>query len=178
MNKVILIGASKSLLNNKLGKVIDTYDVVCRMNNNGRPGLLNGEYKDMLGTKRNIWMCKHIGLLNMFQNNHGYDKVVGFPEKSDFVKKVTLKLKEFNEFNKKPSCGILSIMYLLQKYNKIHICGMDGFKGGHWYGDKFIKQQDESDKYAASGLGAHDIIKEQEYINHLIRNSKIKKIDE
>tara|TARA_R110002051_G_scaffold13700_1_gene45346 strand:+ start:327 stop:857 length:531 start_codon:yes stop_codon:yes gene_type:complete len=176
MTKVILIGASKSLLNDKLGKIIDSYDIVCRMNNNGRPELLNGEYKDILGTKRNIWLCKSIGLLKV--RNHGYDEVVGFPIESNFVKKVTLKLKEFNEFNKKPSCGILSIMYLLEKYNKVHICGIDGFKGGHWYGNKFIKQQNESDKNAANGFGAHNAIKEQEYINHLIQNGKIKKIDE
>ena len=176
MDKVILVGASKSLLNDKLGKVIDTFDVVCRMNAGGRPDILNGEYKDILGTKRNIWMCKHIGLLSMFQNNHGYDKVISFPEKNDFNEKVTLKLKEFNGFNKKPSCGILSIIYLLEKYDKIHICGMDGFKGGHWYGNKFIEGQNKSDEMAAKGFGAHNVLKELEYIYHLIAIGKIEKI--
>ena len=176
MSKVILVGPSKSLLKEKLGKTIDSFDIVCRMNAGGRPDVLNGEHKDILGTKRNIWMCKHIGLLNMFQNNHGYDEVVGFPGKSDFNKKVTLKLKEFNEFNQKPSCGILSIIYLLEKYDKIHICGMDGFKGGHWYGNKFIEGQNESDEMAAKGFGAHNVLKELEYIDYLIAKGKIEKI--
>ena len=176
MSKVILVGPSKSLLKEKLGKTIDSYDIVCRMNAGGRPDILNGEYKDILGTKRNIWMCKHIGLLSMFQNNHGYDKVISFPEKNDFNEKVTLKLKEFNGFNKKPSCGILSIIYLLEKYDKIHICGMDGFKGGHWYGNKFIEGQDKSDEMAGKGFGMHNVLKELEYIDHLIVIGKIEKI--
>ena len=59
-----------------------------------------------------------------------------------------------------------------------YIYGMQGFKGGHWDGNKFIKQQNKSDEIAAKGLGAHNAIKEQEYINHLIQNGKIKIIDE
>ena len=73
---------------------------------------------------------------------------------------------------------MLSIMYLIDKYNTIDICGFDGFKGGHWYGNKFNRNQDYSDKIAVKGYGAHDIFKEQEYINYLIKNGKINKIDE
>ena len=43
MNKVILVGPSKSLLKNKLGKTIDSYDIVCRMNSSGRPDIINNE---------------------------------------------------------------------------------------------------------------------------------------
>ena len=69
-------------------------------------------------------------------------------------------------------------MYLIDKYNKIDICGMDSFEGGHWYGNKFIKNQDESDKLAAKGLGAHNVLKEREYINYLIKQEKIRVINE
>ena len=41
MDKVLLVGPSKSLLNNKLGKVIDTFDVECRMNAGGSPDIFN-----------------------------------------------------------------------------------------------------------------------------------------
>ena len=87
-------------------------------------------------------------------------------------------LKEFNNNVGRPSCGILSIFYLLDKYDKIYICGMDGFKGGHWFGNKFLSNQEESDKMAARGIGAHNAIKEQEYIQYLIQDGKIIKLDE
>ena len=194
--KVILVGASKSLLNSKLGKVIDTYDIVCRMNGGGRLNQFNDKYKEIIGSKKDIWLCKHLACFSMFPN-HGYSKLVGFAQLPlkiikvlpDITKNASAKgaktldkcikvLKEFNNNVGRPSCGILSIFYLLDKYDKIHICGMDGFKGGHWYSNKFIKNQNESDKLAALGMGAHDAIKEQEYINYLIQNGKIEKIDE
>ena len=196
MSKVILVGASKSLLKDKLGKKIDNFDIVCRMNWHGTPDLINEKNKLIIGTKKNIWFCKHVACFNMFLN-HGYDKLVGFaqfPQEkinqlSDIVKKASIKgaksldkciktLKEFNNNTSRPSCGILSIFYLLDKYDKIYICGMDGFKGGHWFGNKFLSNQEESDKLAEKGLGAHNAIKEQEYINHLIKSCKIKKLDE
>ena len=177
MDKVILVGPSKSLLKNKLGEIIDNYDVICRMNNGGRPELLNGEYKEIIGSKKDIWLCKHIGLLNMYKN-HGYKEVVKFFQEGDLNKKYFNILNTFNNFNHRLTCGILSIMYLIDKYNKIYICGMDYFKGGHWYGNKFIKNQNESDKLAAKGLGSHNILKEKEYINYLIKQNKIIVIDE
>ena len=175
--KVILVGPSKSLLKNKLGEIIDNYDVVCRMNSNGRPELLNGEYKEIIGSKKDIWLCKHIGLFNMYKNN-GYKEIVGFPEKGYLNEEYSKTLNKFNGFNHRLTCGMLSILYLIDRYNKINICGMDGFKGGHWYGDKFFKNQDESDELAAKGLGAHNILKEKEYINYLVEQNKIKIIDE
>ena len=136
MNKVILVGPSKSLLKSKLGKKIDSYDVVCRMNNGGRPDILNGEHKDIIGTKRSIWLCKHVALLRMFET-HGYKKIVGFGnnltdyqlssfsesvkmsfiEGKDILEKTINTLKNSVDLNKynRPSCGILSIFYLLEK---------------------------------------------------------------
>ena len=175
--KVILVGPSKSLLTNKLGNIIDTYNVVCRMNTGGRPELLTGKYKEIIGSKKDIWLCKHIGLFSMYKKG-GYKETVGFPEKGYLNEKYFKVLNKFNSFNKKLTCGMLSILYLIDRYNKIDICGMDGFKGGHWYGDKFFENQEKSDEIAAKGIGAHNILKEKEYINYLIKQKKIKVIDE
>ena len=177
MNKVILVGPSKSLIKNKLGEIIDSYDVVCRMNSSGRPDLLNNDNKKIIGTKKSIWLCKHVGLLNMFKNND-YKTTVSFLESDDFNKKCFNILNKFNNFNNRPTCGILSIIYLIDIYNKIDICGMDAFVGGHWYGNKYLDNQDKSDEMAAKGFGAHNILKEKEYINHLVNMNKIKIIDE
>ena len=59
-------------------------------------------------------------------------------------------------------------------YNNINLCGFDGFKSGHWYGNKFIKNQEESDANARIGLGRHYVEKEFEYIQHLRDNNLLK----
>ena len=174
--KVILVGPSKSLLISKLGKIIDSYDIVCRMNSGGKPEILNGDYKEIIGSKKDIWLCKHIGLLNMYVSD--YKETVAFHQDGELNKEYFKILNEFNGFNNKLTCGMLSIFYLLEKYNEVHICGMDGFKGGHWYDNKFIENQDKSDELAAKGYGMHNVIKEQEYIDFLIQEGKIIKIDE
>ena len=55
--KALILAPSKSLINRKLGKIIDTYDVVCRINGNGNHEILNKKNKDIIGTKKNIWFC-------------------------------------------------------------------------------------------------------------------------
>tara|TARA_R100001443_G_C3282983_1_gene160869 strand:+ start:131 stop:667 length:537 start_codon:yes stop_codon:yes gene_type:complete len=171
--KVILVGPSKTLLKDKLGKKIDSFDIVCRMNSSGRPDVVTEENKHIIGTKKDIWLCKHIGLLNLFPVN-GYNKIVKLSNDNNKVNEYVEKLKKFNNFNSRPSCGILSIFYLLEKFKNIYICGMDGFKGGHFYGNKFISNQEESDVMASNGIGAHDILKELDYIEYLINKNKIK----
>ena len=173
MNKVILIGGSKSLIKDKLGKTIDSFDIVCRLNTGGRPECLTGEYKDIIGSKTTIWLGKHLGLFNAYKNNT-YKTVIPFPSESKLIKDCKETLYNFNKFNARPTSGILAIFHLLKEYKYITICGFDGFKGGHFYGNRFIKNQDESDKMAAKGIGAHDIYKETEYINYLIKTNKIK----
>ena len=61
-------------------------------------------------------------------------------------------------------------------YNNIHLCGFDGFQSGHWYGNKFIKNQDESDANAVKGLGRHNLTKEFEYVKYLNDNNFLKMI--
>ena len=55
---------------------------------------------------------------------------------------------------------------------------MDGFKGSHWYGDMFNKNLEQSDKMAAKGYGAHNVLMEIEYIKYLIKENKLNMIDE
>ena len=50
MKKVIVIGNSPSILKNKLGKVIDSYDIVIRLNHCPTKG-----YEKYIGNKFNIW---------------------------------------------------------------------------------------------------------------------------
>tara|TARA_R110000824_G_C15164022_1_gene672190 strand:- start:271 stop:843 length:573 start_codon:yes stop_codon:yes gene_type:complete len=188
---VLLVGSSGELKERKIGKQIDKFDVVCRINSGGRPECLTGEYKDIIGEKTNLWLCSHIGLFNFFSTSM-YDKAISFNEeyyndnKERLINlefcgdQVLIDCKEtllnFNNNKGVPTSGILSIFYLLSKYKDVTICGFDGFTKGHWYGNKFIGNQDKSDIIASKGLGRHNALKEYEYIKHLIKTNKIKKL--
>jgi len=188
---IIIVGSSGELNKRKLGKEIDQFDIVCRINSGGRPECLTGEYKDIIGEKTTIWSCSHIGLFNLFGTNM-YDKAITFNEEyyNDNKKKLTNlefctnqvldnckeTLLKFNNNVGVPTSGMITIFYALSNYKDITICGFDGFKGGHWYGNKFIKSQDKSDVIASQGLGRHNALKEYEYIKHLIQTNKIKKL--
>ena len=196
MSRVIIVGPSKSLLKNKLGETIDSFDIVCRMNAGGRPESMVDENKEVIGTKKDIWFCGHIGLINMFPLSfyENYNEIV--IHNSEIYNKNKYKIKnlklcdkeiidncnkemfEFNGFDRVPTTGMLTIFYILNKYTDITICGFDGHHGGHWYGNKYMASQEKSNAIAIKGHGRHDVIKEYEYFNHLIQNDKIKKIDE
>ena len=176
--KVILVGPSGSLLKNKLGEKIDSYDVVCRMNHAGRPEIFkNNKYRNYIGNKKNIWFLNQQGRFRIMYPDL-YDQFIVFRENDEFQLKCEKLHKEFNNISKKLTCGQLSIIWLLERYPYITICGMDGFKGGHFYKDEFKAfkrlNQDENDKLVASGKGAHDPHREQEYRDYLIKEGKIK----
>jgi hypothetical protein len=207
-SSILLVGSSGELKERKLGKVIDTYDVVCRINGNGDHKVLNKENKDIIGTKSNIWFClestgikrNNPSLIKQFdlvfvtskkiynENKFKYKNLRLFPE--EIANNCKNTLYGFNECSLKydPTSGIKAIFYFithfqetpLEKgcmgtvYNNFHLCGFDGFKSGHWYGNKFIKNQDESDANARIGLGRHYVEKEYEYIKHLEKNKLLK----
>ena len=218
-DSILIVGASKELTTRKLGKLIDTYDVVIRINNGGNHELLNRKNRKILGTKTDIWVTIEPSGLNRNSPTliNRYNKVlIGEPKQyNNFKQKypnLTLispeinqtckkTLYEFNGFEPKfePTTGIKLLFYLIPHsfhqrhtvgyksqtipnqliclgsiYNDITLVGFDGFKSGHWYGNKFIKNQDESDEYARKGLGRHNLKLEFEYINYLKENGFIK----
>tara|TARA_R110000744_G_scaffold8858_1_gene28889 strand:- start:450 stop:1718 length:1269 start_codon:yes stop_codon:yes gene_type:complete len=206
-DRILIVGASKELEKRKLGKIIDKYDVVIRINNGGNHELLNRSNRKILGTKTDIWVTiEPSGLkrnsptlikrynkiligepkqYHIFKQK--YDNLILMsPEIQQSCKKV---LHNFNGFPHKnePTTGIKLLFYLIPHiltpnekpcmgsiYNDITLVGFDGFKSGHWYGNKFIKNQDESDGYARKGLGRHNTKSEFEYIEYLNENGFIK----
>ena len=174
------------MISRRFGAQIDSYDVVCRMNEGGLECLLDGN-KDIVGSKTGIWFCTNTNLL-LNCNTDMYTETVAFPIKSkiyrntnEFFNECKKTLNQFNNFNRRPSCGILSIFYLSRIYEDITICGFDGFKGGHWFGNMFDDRQDILDKQYYSGesfgipkLTRHQGEKEMEYISSLVKEKKIK----
>jgi hypothetical protein len=207
-SSILIMGSSQEVKTRKIGKTIDTYDVVCRIN--GNVDFLNGRNKDTVGTKKNIWFCLESSgikrnkpsLIKQFdlvfvtnkkvynQNKLKYKNLRLFPEEINNSCKNTLYSFNGCSLKYEPTSGIKSIFYFIthfQKtplekgcmgtiYNNIHLFGFDGFKSGHWYGNKFIKNQEESDANARIGLGRHYVEKEFEYIQHLQNNNLLKLI--
>ena len=105
--KVILVGPSGSLLKMKLGEYIDTFDVVCRLNSSGSPNCLTGEYKDIIGTKTNIWLCRHWAtmLANMKNNSR----------KADLNILESSKVKSSKMYSKSPTNEVIRELGIMDK---------------------------------------------------------------
>ena len=192
MNKVIIVGPSGKLKEQKIGNEIDKFDVVCRINWGGRLESMNGEYKEIIGSKKDIWFCGHTGLINMFPLSfyNSYNEIVihnleMYERHKSRINNLKLcdkkiiddcnkKMFEFNGFDRVPTTGMLTIFYILSKYNDITICGFDGHHGGHFYGNKYLATQDSSNAMALKGYGRHNIPLEHEYFKHLVSIGKIK----
>jgi hypothetical protein len=69
-----------------------------------------------------------------------------------------------------PTTGIKAVHFLLKKYNKLYLCGFDGFKSSHFYGDgdenKIVRLGYENDE-------GHSGKREMEYIKKLEKENKI-----
>ena len=69
-----------------------------------------------------------------------------------------------------PTTGIKAIHFLLKEYNKLYLCGFDGFKSAHFYGDgkenKIVRLGYENDE-------GHSGKREMEYIKKLEKENKI-----
>ena len=205
-DSILILGSSNELKERKLGKLIDTFDVVCRINNGGNQEVFNRKNRKILGTKKNIWFCLEPSgfrrnsptLIKQFDlvfvnhkktyedNKLKYKNLRLFPE--GLSRNCKISLYSFNGFGRhyEPTSGIKAIFYFLPhiiennskpcrgtSYNSISLLGFDGFKSGHWYGNKYIKNQDESDKYARKGLSRHNVSKEYEYLEDLEKNNLI-----
>ena len=195
MSRVIIVGPSGRLKEQKIGDKIDEFDIVCRINWGGRPESMVDENKEIIGTKKSIWFCGHTGLVNMFPLPFykNYDEVVIhnpdiYKDSKSRIPNLTLcdqeiidvctwAMSEFNGFSRVPTTGMLTIFYMLNKgYSDITICGFDGHKGGHFYGNKFMASQEKSNAIAVKGHGRHDVVKEHEYFKHLVAINQIKTI--
>ena len=69
-----------------------------------------------------------------------------------------------------PTTGIKAIHFLLKEYNKLYLCGFDGFESAHFYGDgkenKIVRLGYENDE-------GHSGKREMEYIKKLEKENKV-----
>jgi len=194
MGSVLLVGPGNELKERKLGKIIDTFDIVARINNGGNPRCMSGEYTDIVGTKIDIWFSFHTGCFignkqfskkykEVFLRPEAYDKYKNSeydnlkPFSNDILDFTKNTLHSFNGFNSVTTSGMNALFYLIKEYEDVSVCGFDGFKTGHWYENMFISNQNESDKKVSKGpYGRHDGLREFEYFNYLKDSDVIKVI--
>ena len=164
MKKVIVVGNAASVLTKKQGRLIDSLDVVVRINK-----FVTRGYEDHVGTKTNVYCSKWLNMCYNMSNLSSYEQVwLPYPKPPNWwtskgtFNEVTLQqslqyAKEFevNENNIKfldnkraaemenvfkntcqPSTGLIALMMAIQEFPfaAIKYVGFDSFNTG-WYWD-------------------------------------------
>lgn len=181
----ILVGNGPSVMYNKLGHIIDTFDEVVRFNKCA----ING-FEEYTGTKTTIWSTFGRGLLPMDNNNrpqrviytHGENGLPAYtPEKiwriplsyyNHLRQKIQKESKKEDTSVLLPSSGVLVITWLLEHiYDELTIIGFDNFskdkstKHHYWIDKSFKKPKEHDDEW------------EKDYIDELISLGKIKRLN-
>ena len=73
-----------------------------------------------------------------------------------------------------PTTGINAIHFLLKQYDKLYLCGFDGFKSSHFYGDD---EHNDIVKLGYENDEGHSGKREMEYIKKLEKENKIEFIN-
>ena len=73
-----------------------------------------------------------------------------------------------------PTTGIKAIHFLLKQYDKLYLCGFDGFKSSHFYGDD---EHNDIVKLGYENDEGHSGKREMEYIKKLEKDNKIEFIN-
>lgn len=176
---IVLVGNGACLLNRNLGKTIDSYDLVCRMNY----GAANiEEYKADVGKRTDIWICaygnmkKQLGtykninpkIILRFNNN----KLAKALEPKTYLwckdaTKINLSdLIELVGYNK-PTTGTTAVYFFneLIKPKSITIVGYDFFQTGAYY-----------DPSTNISKRWHDMDKESNFVTEYITKNNINKL--
>jgi hypothetical protein len=162
--KIIVVGNAASLLKQKNGKLIDSFDVVIRLNKFVTKG-----YEEYVGKKTNIYCSKWVNMKFNINNLTNYNKIwLPYPEPPNWwtakgnFKEISKQehidnIKKFNLNNNnivylnedrakeielifknvcQPSTGLISLMMAIQEYPNYSISytGFDNFNSG-WYWD-------------------------------------------
>ena len=166
--RVLLVGNSDELIKTDNSKLIDSYDVVVRMN--------HATPQDNIGRKTDIWLCsfvtqeiqlKKISVFNARYNIRLNDDGNLHPALHNvfyiYPDKERDKIRKLLD-SKYPSTGAMALYFFLNVCDcAVDIIGYDGFKTGTFY---------NTNKTMASKW--HNVKREQEYISELLQKGSIK----
>lgn len=189
-NKIIVIGNGTSVLDRKMGSVIDTFEDVVRINSFQIKG-----YETFIGSKTTIWarnnskrtknrikmdQYKRIIICSPDWNmNRAFKIQKTIPGSEVIPKKIVANLqRDLNQSLKKschsgkpkkwPSTGLLLLYYLLGEYDPIHIYGFDNFKGKNGVARHYYNNKEKIISW-----GVHECHKERSWIKNKILEGKI-----
>jgi hypothetical protein len=200
MKKLIIIGSGRSVLNYKIGKNIDLFDIVVRFNGY-QEGL--GKYDEYAGTKTDIIFCNKTSMSKKYIKKYPliYNNKILFILKRSSQKKhkdiISLILNHYSTSNiihyknifrsiqindkkviipdniRNPTLGLMSVFYCLNKYKNynIYIHGFDRI-------DKKIKNKKYMSHYYETfdNLNTkHNLTTETNTLKKLIKYEIIKK---
>jgi len=118
-------------------------------------------------TSKQFDMIKNSNLINLneiFATE--LDNVWIFP--NNYSELIRIEISSLSE--NIPTTGLKAIHFLLKEYDKLYLCGFDGFKSNHFYGD------DEHNDIVQLGYQTdegHSGKREMEYIKKLEKENKI-----
>lgn len=143
-NSIIVVGSGTSLLDQKNGEIIDSYNDVVRFNTFYTEG-----YEEYVGTKTTIWYNvnpyfkkESVEYKRIYLHSWDEDNKCPVYQKYKHLKnaeKVPFKLvqkiiKDLN--NPSPSTGLIAVIQLLQTYTRLTLTGFDWWdrKEHHYFG--------------------------------------------
>jgi len=195
MKKALIIGNGPSALENNLGDRIDSneFDIVCRINRGHKQdnGVLNIGFEKQVGSRCDIWFCSDLRIKLALERNNEYQQIfiycptfkynsVKNSINNEIYKNVYLlppkheeNINQISNFKPQwPSTGIIAIQSLVDMDDlDVYIYGFDTYDAKynnlHYFEDKPNRFKDKT------GID-HSPAKEKHYINHMLKNNKIK----
>ncbi len=190
-NDIIIIGGGQSILNHKLGKFIDSFPTIGRINNYKTYG-----FEEFIGSKTNIWfnganqglkknkVIPHgvVVLIppNIWAENGGkiHDRIIKRLNTNSYelVPKKYMDKFESEVNTQRLTTGTNSILWALENFNRVYIHGFDFFIDSktHYNDGKIKKWLIENGLIKKAQK--HNTAKEKQYIEKLISQGKIIKL--
>lgn len=194
-NKVLVIGNSPEVLDRKMKNIINSFDVVIRVND----FQING-YEEYVGTKTNHVVCTFATTFNdEYKNINNKDIYMFVAEKyGDYeflrnrVKEVDVDkvnilenyyLQDLNnnvgiEMPKRCSTGLIAVEFAIRRFKNsdIYIYGIETEYKQKFDKTHYFQKDISTDTWKGSIDKYHDFKKEKEYLQDLIIKNKISKL--
>ena len=195
MKKVLIIGNGPSALENDMGSRIDSneFDIVCRINRGHKQdnGVLNIGFEKQVGNRCDVWFCSDLRIKLALERSNEYQQIFiycpyfkynsikGSINNETYKNVHLLPLKHEENINQIsnfkpqwPSTGIISMQSLIGIDDlDIYIYGFDTYNSKYNNHHYF---EDKPNKYKNKKGTDHSPAKEKHYINHMLKNNKIK----
>lgn len=189
-DSILIIGNGPSVLEAKLGKIIDQFPAVGRINNYATAG-----FEDFVGSKTDIWF--NGANQNLKKRTDKPERIVvlippeilqdkGYSIHARIQKRLQVNpaqyelvpVEEMEQIEQecgaaRPTTGTASILWALWNFSRVTIYGFDFFKTSksHYNDSRFLKSLKDSG--IIKKAHKHDMTTEEAYIHALVSKGKL-----